>query len=247
MSAEPPRASPAGPVRPAKRKAAAPWIWRALKTIAVVLVAGGAGAWGYHQFQSYDEAAHGRTAAEFERLQGEVTKLQKELKVARAAPLISESQLQIERNTRDELARQIKTLQAENGQLKEDLALFEKLAAADRNAPGLSINGLHVSRDEVPGQYRYRFLAAVQGAPKDQKVQVSLQVIVAMRGAGEGQKTTMVLPAKTETDRQRFSLTLRHFLRVDQTFQVPEGAEATSVEIRLLRGGATVASQKVTL
>ncbi len=208
-------------------------------------MAGGAGAWGYHEFRSYDEAAHGRTAAEFERLQGEVAKLERELKVARAAPVISESQLQIERNTRDELARQVETLQAENGQLKEDLALFEKLAAADRNAPGLSVNGLHVSRDEVPGQYRYRFLAAVQGAPKGQNVQVSMQVIVAMQR--QGQRTTLVLPAKTESDRQRFSLSLRNFLRVDQTFQVPEGAEATSVEIRLLRGGGTVASQKVTL
>jgi hypothetical protein len=57
----------------------------------------------------------------------------------------------------------------------------------------------------------------------------------------------MVLPGKTESNRQRFSLALRNFRRVDDTFQVPEGAQAASVEIRLIQGGATVASQKVTL
>jgi hypothetical protein len=246
MTPEHPPAKPAAATRPGKAKAGAPpWYWRALKTASLVVVAGAMGAGGYHQFRSYDEAAHGRTPEEFERLQGKLAKLERELKVARAAPIVSESQLQIERNTRDELARQVKTLQAENGQLKEDLALFEKLATADRNAPGVSINGLHVSRDEVPGQYRYRFLAAVQDAPKGQEVRVSMQVIVALQR--QGQRTTLVLPAKNETDRQRFSLTLRHFRRVDATFLVPDGAQATSVEIRLIQGGATVASQKVTL
>jgi hypothetical protein len=238
-------AKPAVAPRPGKAKAGTRWYWRAAKTLAMLLVAGGLGAGGYHQFRNFDEAAHGRTAEEFERLQGKVAKLERELKVARAAPIVSESQLQIERNTRDELARQVKTLQAENGQLKEDLALFEKLAAADRNTSGVSINGLHVTRDEVPGQYRYRFLAAVQEAPKGQDVRVSMQVIVAMQR--QGQRVTMVLPAKTETDRQRFSLTLRHFRRVDATFQVPEGAQATTVEIRLIQGSTTLASQKVTL
>jgi len=205
----------------------------------------GLGAWTYDLLRQLSRGEHGQTNAEVSQLRQRITDLERELASLHGGAAINGSELQIERKTQDELARQLKTLQAENGQLKEDLALFEKLAATEGDASGLSINGLHVESDSVPGQYRYRLLVAAQGAKKGQEFSASLQVIVALQQ--QGKRVMMVLPAKNDPNRQRFDLNIHHFRRVDGTFQVPEGALPTKVEVRLIQGGATKVSQSVDL
>lgn len=204
------------------------------------------GAWTYDLLRQLGSRGHGQTSAEVSQLRQRIVDLERELALLHGGPAINGSELQIERKTQDELAKQVKTLEAENGRLKEDLALFEKLAATDSDASsGLSISGLHVEIDSVPGQYRYRFLVAAQGVNKGQEFSASLQVIVALQR--QGKRVIMVLPAKDDPNQQRFDLNIRHFRHVDGTFQVPEGAFPTNVEVRLIQDGATKVSQSVDL
>lgn len=222
-----------------------PWYWRALGATLVLSLSIVLGAWGYDLLRQFGYGERGHTDAEVIKLRQRITELERELASLHGDPAIKGSELQIERKTQDELARQLKTLQNENGQIKEDLALFERLAATEGDESGISINGLHVERDSVPGQYRYRLLVAVQGGKKGQEFHASLQLIVALRQ--QGKRVMMVLPAKNDPNRQRFELSIRHFRRVDGTFQVPDGAVPTKVEVRLIQGGDTKVSQSVDL
>jgi cell division protein FtsB len=222
-----------------------PWYWRALGAIVVLSLSIVLGAWGYDLVRQLGFGERGKADAEIMRLRQRITALERELTSLHGDPAINGSELQIARKTQDELVRQLKTLQTENGQLKEDLALFERLAATEGDESGMSINGLRVERDSVPGQYRYRLLVAVPGGKKGEEFHASLQLIVALRQ--QGKRVMMILPAKNDPNRQRFEFSIRHFRRVDGTFQVPDGALPTKVEARLIEGGDTKASQIVDL
>lgn len=221
-----------------------PWYWRALTTGLLLSLSVAFGAWLYDAVREV-AGGDGHSPEQVMVLRQRIVELEQELAAAHSSTSAGGSALQIERTTQEELARQVKLLEEEKVRLREDLALFEQLAATDATAAGLTISGLHVEPDKVPGQYRYRMLVALQGAAKEREFKGSLQLAVALR---RGDKNDMLtLPAAKDPDRQRFALSFRHFRRVEGTFQVPEGTLPVSVEVRLLQDGATKASQSVTL
>lgn len=221
-----------------------PWYLRVLGTMLMLAVSVALGAWLYDAVRQ-TTGTERQYAEQAQVLRTRIDELQAELAALRSGTAPNGSAMQIERTTHEQLVRQVAALEEANSRLKEDLALFEKLEAIGSGAPALTISGLKVEADAVPGQYRYRALVASHGGKGDREFKGSLQLIVAL-GQGEGH-VMMVLPAANDSDRQRYALNFRHFRRVDGTFQVPEGARPTSVEVRLLQDGATRASQRVTL
>jgi hypothetical protein len=185
------------------------------------------------------------TAHELTVLRDRVAELEREAGQLRAVANSGESTLQIERTTQQQLVRQVQVLEEENGRLKEDMAFFENLAAAEGKAPGFTINRLRVEPDVVPGQYRYRMLAATQGGKKDREFKGNVQIVVNLQQ--DGKSAMMTLPATEDPNRQRYNISFKHFQRVDGTFKVPAGARVASVEVRLVQEGEVRATQTVTL
>lgn len=183
--------------------------------------------------------------AEAAALRRQVAELRRELGTTRPASGALPGELQIELTTLDELKRQVESLEAENARLKEDLALFESLAAADTAVPGVTLSGLRVEPDSVPGRYRYRFLVTFRGVRTEKEFRGAYQLLVGLH-AGEG-KGAMIVPASGDADRVRFDLRFRFFRRVDGSFTVPDGARPVSVEVRLTQDGTVWASQTVAL
>jgi hypothetical protein len=217
---------------------------RAVLVIAILVVFAALGFWAHDLAPGLADGKCEQARVDLEVFRRRIAVLEGQLAVERSG-VRSDSELQIERKTLEDLAGQVKTLQAEKIQLQEDLALFEKLASTEGNAPALTINGLRVEADAVPGQYRYRFLVAAQGGKKGQEFNARVQVIIALEQSGK--RVMLVLPAVNDKDDPRFALTIRHFRRVDGTFLVPDGARPVAVEVRLLRAGATSASQRISL
>jgi hypothetical protein len=196
----------------------------------------------------------GRKIAGFDRQESEqemaalrdrLAELERESAKLRAMASAGESHVQIERTAQQQLARQVKSLEMENSRLKEDLAFFENLAAAEGKEPGITINRLQVEPNGNPGQYRYRLLAAAQGGKKDREFKGSVQLMVGLHQ--DGKSAMIVIPEQGDPARHRFNISFKHFQRVDGTFQVPSGARVTSVEARLIQDGVTRASQTITL
>lgn len=228
-------------------RAHVPWYRRALGVATIVVISFAGAAWIYDAGRRIAGFERGETEQELQALRTHTAELEAELSQLRSIATSSESRLQIERAAQQQLARQIGLLEEENSRLKEELAFFESLASGQDAGPGPTIHRVRVTRDTVPGQYRYRLLVGMQGGKrKDQReFRGELQLVVKVQA--QGKNATIVLPASDDPNQQEFLLKFSHFQRIDGTFQVPEGSEVTSVEVRLLQDGAMRAVETVSL
>lgn len=222
-----------------------PWYWRALAAIAVLSISFALAGWVYDAGRKIAGFDRRETEQEMTALRDRVDELQQEAARLRALANAGESNVQIERTAQQQLVRQVKALEQENGRLKEDLAFFENLASAEGKEAGFTINRLRIEPNGNPGQYRYRLLAAAHGGKKDREFRGSLQLVISLQQGGKS--AMMTLPEPNDPAKQRFNINFKHFQRVDGTFQVPVGVRVNSVEARLIQDGVTRASQTVTL
>lgn len=228
-------------------RAHVPWYRRALGVAAILSITLAGAGWIYDAGRRIAGFERGESEQERQTLRARNAVLERELSQLRSIASSSESTLQIERAAQQQLAKQIGSLEEENGRLKEELAFFESLASGHDAGPGPTIHRVRVMKDTVPGQYRYRLLVGMQGGKRKNQREFRGEFQLVVQVQGQGKNATIVLPASDDPDRHKFLLNFNHFQRIDGTFQVPEGGEVTSVEVRLLQDGAMRAVETVAL
>jgi hypothetical protein len=145
----------------------------------------------------------------------------------------AESQLTIERAAKQQLATQMKALEAENTKLKEDLVFFESLLPTDTGTQDVAVRRLTI--DPVgPNQLRYRMLLMQGGRGK---TDFSGTLELALTTLQAGRSTVVLYPKATDTDRSTFKLQFRHYQRIEGILTVPDGAVARSLQVRILEKG----------
>jgi len=222
-----------------------PWYWRIAPALVVVL----AGLAAAPPILGLGFRLGGSDGlGELAMLRERIDALEGELRQYRSDAQSAGSTLQIERTTREQLEHQIKQLETENSKLKQDLSLFESLAEIEGSAADATISGLIVEPQDAPGHYRYRMLIAVRGTNKSEREREfrgQLQMVVKLRQ--QGKAAIMNLPVPGDPKKDQFRLKFKHFQRVDGGFEVPVGAQVTSVEVRLLEEGATKVAKVINL
>ena len=163
----------------------------------------------------------------------------------RAANNAGESSLQIERTAQQQLTAQVRALETENNRLKEENAVFERLAQGGGKDGAVSISRLRVFPDGTGGRYRYQFLVAQNGDQRGREFKGKVEVVANLPAEGAG--GMMVFPRPDDPDAGRFVVIFKHFRSIDGVFTIPGGAKPTSVEIRLMQDGALRATQTVNL
>lgn len=220
-----------------------PWHWRALGIVVMLVVSLALVGWVYdagRRFAGFDRSA---TEEELGSLRAKSAELTQEVLRLRSFADASESKLQIELTAQQQLTRQVKALEDENVQLKEDLSVFENLALAEGPMGNPSINGLRVEADA--DQYRYRMLVAMRGGKKDPEFNGSLQLAVTLQQ--DGKSVMMVLPSAGDPAAKKYIINFKHFRRIEGTFKIPVGARVKSVEVRLLQDGELKVSKSVAM
>ena len=152
------------------------------------------------------------------------------LKVAQA-----ERQLQIERATYGDLAKQVKALADENATLKEDLAFFQTLMPASGREGALTINRFRLRQDALPGEYEYRLLL-VQTGRRVKDFQGRLQFVIDLEQ--EGRRLALTLPADGNKDAMNYQLSFKFFQRIEGTFKIPPDATVKSMQVRVFENGS---------
>lgn len=171
-----------------------------------------------------------------EKLGGERDKLSSSANAA-------ESQLIIERSAQKHLATQVKTLEAENIRLKEDLAFFESLLPNATGPQGIAIRRIKI--DQIaPDQLRYRLLI-MQGGKGDQHFSGSLQLAVNV--LQQGKNVTIVFPGAGPAEGDKYKLGFKHYQRVEGTLTIPDGAAVKAVQARVFEKGQLRIQQSVNL
>jgi hypothetical protein len=212
-----------------------PWYWRGLETVIAVILMFALAFWAFQLGREFAElmardtgllAGASGTTDEAPRDPKETLRL-----------------LQMERATREYLARQVKLLDEENSKLKEDLAFFQTFMPAG-SKEGVSINQLKLQRDPVAGDYRYR-LFLVQTGNRQREFKGTLEFVVNLQD--DGVAKAIVLPPSDGADGNRVSF--KFYQRIEGSFRVGHDTVVSSMEVRVFENGSdgARASQSVTL
>jgi hypothetical protein len=203
-----------------------PWLWLALP-VALLLVLVGAVGWLVAQ---RNEA--GTLWQEVLELRQQLALQREELNILRSTAGTGQNAVSIERASQQQLLGRIQSLEAQNVALKEDILLFERLIPVAGEGASIRVESFRVMQD-APGHFRYRLLLAFQSDKLTPEFRGRLQLAIDfVRG---GKKMQLLLPAKRE-DLLEYQLELKHFLRREGAFELPEGAVLGGVEARVLQG-----------
>ena len=212
-----------------------PWYWRWLGYVALGALVVGVG-WTTYDFgmelagfrQSEAARAQGKLKEEIKQRTAENAELRSQVTAA-------ERQMQIERATYGDLAKQVKTLSEENAALREDLAFFQSLMTTGAKTGALSVNRFRVQPEALPGEYRYRLLL-VQTGERVKEFQGTLQFVLNLE-QGE-QKFVLTLPPEAEKNAKDYQVNFKFFQRVEGTFKVAPGAVVKSLQVRVFENGS---------
>jgi hypothetical protein len=216
-------------------RAHVPWYWRWLGYVGIGAVVIGVG-WTTYDYgmelagfrQSEAASAHARLVEQIKQRDAENAELH-------AQVTATERQMQIERATYGDLARQVKSLTEENASLREDLAFFQSLMNVDAKEGALSVNRFRVQPESLPGEYRYRLLL-VQTGQRMKEFQGKLQFVLNLQQGDR--KLVLTLPAEGEKDTKQYQLSFKFFQRVEGTFKVAPDAVVKSLQVRVFENGS---------
>ncbi|HUW50233.1 MAG TPA: DUF6776 family protein [Sulfuricella sp.] len=210
------------------------WYWRL--PLFAILLAGMAilSWWFYDAGMRFAGFERGVTVEELQRLRAKVGVLERENASLRSDGAQSERKMQIEQITQKDLVKNVKTLQDENAQLKEDLVFFRKQMSPDKNAGELSIYRFKVE-NTMPGEYRYRLLL-LQGGQREREFQGRVELLVNF--SQEGEKTVMTIPSSKGADARAYNLSFKYYQRLEGTFHMEPKAVVKNVQIRVFENGS---------
>lgn len=214
-----------------------PWYWRWVIALALVAVTAAVGAWMYDAGQRLSGFDREQMARKLSAANSELDADRKELERLRAIANASDSRIAIERTAQQRLAQQLRALEDENSNLREELAIFERMLSSDpRSAPAISVNRFKVTPDVLPGEYRYRLLLISSGSQRDREFKGHLQLVLSL--TDQGKSAIIRLPQEGDAGNSGFGLSFKYFRRVEGTFRIAPSARLEQVQVRVIEDGS---------
>jgi hypothetical protein len=212
-----------------------PWYWRWLGIVAIGALVVGVG-WATYDFgMEFAGFRQSEAARALAKLNDEIRRRDTDLAEMRSQVAGTERQLQIERATFGDLARQVKLLSDENAALREDLAFFQSLMPAGGKEGVLTVNRFRVQPEALPGEYRYRLLL-VQSGQRVKEFQGKLQFVLNLEQGDR--RFVLTLPAEGEKNVKEYQVSFKFFQRVEGTFKVAPNAVVKSMQVRVFESGS---------
>lgn len=203
-----------------------PWQWLVLPAVLLALLSVAAG-WLVAQ---RNEA--GVLGQEVEGLRQQMLAQREELNLLRSTAGTGKNAVSIERATQQQLLGRIQGLESENAALKEDMLLFERLIPVVGEGASVRVENFRIVQ-EANARFRYRLLIAFHPDKQSPDFRGRLQLAIGFVHSGKEQQ--LLLPEKSDNSAE-YQLELKHFLRREGLFKLPEGAVLQGVEARILQG-----------
>jgi hypothetical protein len=218
------------------------WRWKGLGVLVLLGLAFAiavAAYWKGRNYAGFDPVA---TMQQLTILTQQVQSLQRERDQLRSNANATESAMHIERSTQQQLASQIKELEAENGKLKEDLAFFESMLPTGTGPKDVAIQRLE-GELLAPNRLRYRLL--VRQGVRDHHFSGTLQLAITV--LQHGASTVLMFPSHDGVDADKYKLEFKYYQRVEGVLSVPEGAVIKAIQARVLENGKVRTQQSANL
>lgn len=161
-----------------------------------------------------------------------------ELLRLRAAAGTEQNQVHMERSSKQLLLAKIQELERENGSLKEEIRLFERLVPMAGEEGGVRVQTAKILPDPE-GKYRYRLLLAFQPGKQEREFRGRLEFYVGFQQ--DGKERQLRLPVQEAESR----IEIKHFLRREGAFSLPAGGRLRSFEVRIFQGDTLKAQRLV--
>ena len=213
-----------------------PWYVRWAIILPFIFAAGGLVWWAYDSGLELAGFHRGLAEKELDGLRDRVTFLTAENGKLANQVASYERQTQIDRSAMQETATQVKTLNEENEQLKEDLSFFQNLPLAAGKEGDLSIHRLKVEANSLPGEYHCRLLLVQEVRQKAKEFQGNMELLVS--GDQGGRKVVLQFPQENSPEVATSQLSFKYYQRVDRVFKVPLDMRIESVQIRIFEKGS---------
>ena len=219
-----------------------PWYVRWAIALPFIFAISGLVWWAYDSGLQF--AGFHRTLAEQEltELRAQVATLTSENARLSSQVASYERQAQIERAANLETVKQLQAVNEDNLRLKDDLTLFQNLTISGTSEGDVSIQHLKFERDSLPNEYRYRILLVQGGQQRAKPFVGHLQLLVNV--VRDGQRSVVVFPAKSPTPDgaivdETYQVNFKYYLRIQRSFQLPEGVSVEGIEVRVFERGAS--------
>jgi hypothetical protein len=222
------------------------WTLRLLLTFLFTTVAAAAGVAIYEFGRNIGGPDRRELLSEVDRLNSQLREANAERDRNAAQANEYESELKVQKAAQDQLMQQVNTLEAEQTRLQADLSFFESLLPAGKSDKGIVIRSFRLQPDPETSQMRYRLLVQQSGKP-DKDFVGSVQLRVNFVQNAHGFTMQIPDPAATPELAQSMQLSFRHYQRLEGGFNLPPGAVARSVQVRILAGGETQLQQTFNL
>jgi hypothetical protein len=216
------------------------WRWK-LPALAVLLaLVAGMWWWGFDFGQILGGFNRSAVAEAQARLETELSQARTENTALRARTSELESELNVTRGAQASLSKQALDLQAENTQIKEELAFLQTLFRDAGKQGDVSIQRLTAER-EHDDSYRYSLLVVRGGNPNsDFSGQLTLQAGV----LADGHAATIALPEDQPESAPALRLKFKYYQRVEGTIRIPPGGQLKTLQAKVMETGQ--ASPKAT-
>jgi hypothetical protein len=200
-----------------------PW---PLRWAIVAVVFGFCAAIGLWAFEfGKDIAGLDRNAKEeVNRLKDDVERLRQDRDKARSDANSSTSLITAERSAQEALMGQLKALEAENRQLRDDLGFYEKLIPPGANE-GLTIRGLTADLSS-PGQLKWQFLVVM---PLKNAPQFNGKYVITLAGVQQLNKPWTLNLAPQD-------LSFKQLGRMQGVVDLPPAAVPRTITLKILEG-----------
>ena len=215
-----------------------PWYWRWVGIAVLLGISAAAAAWIYDAGRRFAGFDRSEVLQELTAVRSDLEDARAELERLRAIANAADSRFAIERTAQQKLAQQIRTLEQQNAQMREELATFESMISSDaRDAKTLSIYRFRVEPDLLPGEYRYRLLLVTPTSRRERDFSGRLELVVSLT---DGEDSAMMsFPEPGDARASAFRLAFKYFSRVEGTFRVNPKAKVESVQARVYEKGST--------
>lgn len=181
----------------------------------------GYGGFRWWQQRSDEIVASSELRAKYEFCSASLSRLQQEVGTDRQTALM-------ELATQQQILRKSERLERENAQLREDLRTFEQLMAAPEGNAPVRIENFRLI-GEGDGSYRYRLFFAFVPDKAISEFRGRMSMHVSYQLAGTEVETAIPEAGAGE-------LRIRHYLRREGTFRLPEGAKLLAGEVKVFQG-----------
>ncbi len=203
------------------------------------------------------KGVYGDAAADRETLQAQLSFAQSELAKEKSErerlteiANKSDAQIKVEKATSEQLAKQLKALEADNGKLLADVSYLETLLPADGAAGSVAIRRLTLEKDiaSQPGgaqQVRYKALV-MQGGREQREFAGAIQIIAT--GTLNGKPYTLTLPDQGPPEvKDRMKIAFKRYQRIEGFVEIPPGVVLKTIQLRLLEKGTLRAQETASL